>query len=411
MSITDTAAAGHPWATQSHAYTYDKADRLLTASSTTPGNFAYAYDDVDNATTWTTPAGTKNPTYNNLNQIGTWGTLAYVYDANGNLTSGDGTKTYKWDAEDRLIEIDYTAGGKTQFTYNGTGQRRMQTETTAGGTVTTTRNMWCGGFVCQTRSGTDVVQRRQMAEGELNVTTGQKLIYMPDQLGAARDVIDATTGTRVQSYDFEPYGAVVRSNGSTPVDYQYASLMMHPASALQLSSTRAYDPATGRWLNKDPIREAGGINLYGYVAENSVNRIDPLGLAWVPPNAYGPLQLGDKWVPAPPEGLPGGPYTPAGLGNRAGKFFGPRATKGPPTTCEYVPAQGEGGPTGSSGYWKTLDPNHPSLPGEPAWQHYDLNGNPITPDQAHPGPGIPSDALDEEPDENISNILETLPLE
>ncbi|MDE1153152.1 MAG: hypothetical protein PW788_11505 [Micavibrio sp.] len=233
---------------------------------------------MDNATTWTTPAGTKNPTYNALNQIGTWGTLAYVYDANGNLTSGDGTKSYKWDAENRLIEIDYTAGGKTQFTYNGIGQRRIQTETVAGGTVTTTRNMWCGGFVCQTRSGTDVVQRRQMAEGELNVTTGQKLIYMPDQLGAARDVIDATTGTRVQSYDFEPYGAVARSNSSTSVDYQYAALMAHPASALNLSTTRAYDPATGRWLNRDTIEEDGGINLYGYTGANPVNKIDPVGL-------------------------------------------------------------------------------------------------------------------------------------
>ena len=41
---------------------------------------------------------------------------------------------------------------------------------------------------------------------------------------------------------------------------------------------RAYDPATGRWLSRDPIGESGGINLYGYVSNSPVNYMDSIGL-------------------------------------------------------------------------------------------------------------------------------------
>ncbi len=41
---------------------------------------------------------------------------------------------------------------------------------------------------------------------------------------------------------------------------------------------RFYNPNLGRWINRDPIAEAGGINLYGFVLNDPVNFIDPTGL-------------------------------------------------------------------------------------------------------------------------------------
>ena len=50
-----------------------------------------------------------------------------------------------------------------------------------------------------------------------------------------------------------------------------------------LSTARAYhDPGVQRWINRDPIGNLGGVNLYGYVDNNPVSLYDPDGL--LPPS-------------------------------------------------------------------------------------------------------------------------------
>jgi len=351
MSITDTAAAGHPWATQSRGYTYDEIDRLLTASSATPGNDTYAYDKLDNATTYNVPGTSTSPTYNGLNQLHTWGTKTYAYDADGNTLSGDGTRTYKWDAENRLIEIDYVgSSAKSNFSYDGMGRRTVDVETASGGGTTTTRYLWCGSAICQTRNGSDTVLRRDLSEGEYNLSTSQKLIYMPDQLGSVRDVLDGTSGSLVQSYDYTPYGAVARSNGSTPTDYQYAELFYHSISGLNLSTTRAYDPINPHWLSRDLIREWGGINVYSY-GPNTINGLDPKGLqevfiSTIPPEIIEPIAETPIVRPvqeptgSPSPFLPNDPYSPESVSARQSDTrgnFGLEKDPGDPGDTNPIP--------------------------------------------------------------------------
>lgn len=45
------------------------------------------------------------------------------------------------------------------------------------------------------------------------------------------------------------------------------------------SGLRYYSPTLGRFINKDPIEEQGGLNLYGFCGNNGVNKWDYLGQA------------------------------------------------------------------------------------------------------------------------------------
>jgi len=91
-------------------------------------------------------------------------TQAYSYDANGNVTD-DGVRTYLWDAENRLLQVNLKAqpGVSYQFRYDGFGRRVAIIATN--GTATETRYLWCGDTLCQSRTATDTVSRRYYPKG------------------------------------------------------------------------------------------------------------------------------------------------------------------------------------------------------------------------------------------------------
>ena len=70
--------------------------------------------------------------------------------------------------------------------------------------------------------------------------------------------------------------------------FGYAGYMSHSPSGLDFALFRAYDPTLGRWINRDPSGEYGGVNLYGYIGENPIEFNDPLGLCYS--NAAGVLK-------------------------------------------------------------------------------------------------------------------------
>ena len=71
------------------------------------------------------------------------GTVSPIIEANGNMT-GDGTNTYEWDAENRLIKINYPGiGNDSQFVYDGFGKTGEILEYSASSLTITRRFSWC----------------------------------------------------------------------------------------------------------------------------------------------------------------------------------------------------------------------------------------------------------------------------
>ncbi len=64
-----------------------------------------------------------------------------------------------------------------------------------------------------------------------------------------------------------------------------------------------YNPSTGRWLNRDPLGEKGGINLYGFVANSPVNWVDADGQAIMPMPS---MPYYPPYIPPPPPQYPEG---------------------------------------------------------------------------------------------------------
>lgn len=103
-----------------------------------------------------------------------------------------------------------------------------------------------------------------------------KYFFTADHLGSTREVTD-NLGNVVSRFDYDPYGNRTQVSGTFDPGVGFTG-HFHHSSGLVLTWYRAYDPVTARWLNRDPIGEAGGVNLYAYVGNNPVSHTDPLGL-------------------------------------------------------------------------------------------------------------------------------------
>ncbi|HKP94297.1 MAG TPA: RHS repeat-associated core domain-containing protein [Fibrobacteria bacterium] len=202
------------------------------------------------------------------------GTANYSYDANGNML-GDGIHGFEYDSENRLVAV-VNGSSRSEFQYDGSGRRIQILEKTNGSLISKKKFLWNGNEIAQERDSTgSTVVKRFFSQG---VKIGQaKYYYTKDHLGSLREITDST-GAVIIRYDYDPFGTRVRVLGSVDADFGFTGYYYHAPSGLYLTKYREYNSKIGRWISRDPIKEKGGMNLYGYVLNNPVNYSDPLGL-------------------------------------------------------------------------------------------------------------------------------------
>jgi RHS repeat-associated protein len=223
----------------------------------------------------------------------------FRYDANGNLIS-DGQRASGYDDEDRLVLITVNNQWQTEFAYDGLGRRILRTErvwkTGTWTNAAVVRYINDGRLPIQERDANNIPRvtytRGLDLSGSLfgaggiggllartEVASGQSAFYHSDAGGNVLTLVNSSNAV-VARYLYDPYGNLLSASGllADANLYRFSSKEWHPASGLYYYGFRFYEPNLQRWLNRDPLGELGGINLYQFVLADPANTIDPTGL-------------------------------------------------------------------------------------------------------------------------------------
>ena len=252
-----------------YSFTYDNASQLVAATVTNSGveinAFGYSYDPAANRLTEQAGGTSNTSTYNALNQLST-------------STARSASRTNEWDAANRLVAVS-DGNQRTEFTYDGQGRMVGIRQLLNGLEISHRLFVWDRGQLCEERDTKGGVVKRFFAQG-VRIETGANpgnYYYSRDHLQSIREVVDAG-GTLRARYAYDPFGRRTKLSGDLEADFGFAGMFWSSEANLALARFRAYDPVLGRWLNRDPIGEAGDPNLYAYARENPVRWTDPLGL-------------------------------------------------------------------------------------------------------------------------------------
>jgi len=132
--------------------------------------------------------------------------------------------------------------------------------------------------------GLDLSQSPQGAGGvgglltTIEGTSSNTFLY--DGNGNVCQLVDTVTGLIAAQYEYDPYGNSIVASGSLASSnpYRFSTKYLHSEYDLYDYGHRVYNPYLGRWLNRDPIEEAGGINLYAYTENDPIDYFDAIGL-------------------------------------------------------------------------------------------------------------------------------------
>ena len=318
----------------STSYTLD-ADYRITAIDDI-SHTGYVYDNADNLTStsdWTYANGNQTLSYDSLNRLtyayAVWGygTATYSYDANGNMTTQNGT-TYSYSSGTNRLSgaswtdpmwgpsswaMSYTATGNVSNLEIGGAYSNFTGTYNAANRLASVSNVplgWTNSYDAfgqritktQSGSGTPILysydQRSSLLEEQEsglytdyiyvngrviglqeNNGSGSVLYYVStDTLGTPHAATDST-GSLIWSYYHFPYGYEDGFGSSITQNLRFPGMYADDdPDGFMNNLQRDYYSPTGRYLEADPIGLAGGLNPYRYANDNPLKFTDRLGL-------------------------------------------------------------------------------------------------------------------------------------
>ncbi|MBN1490904.1 MAG: hypothetical protein JXA69_13380 [Phycisphaerae bacterium] len=294
--------------------------------------FDYTYDPIGNRITYNVDDA-QTPTHycaNSVNQYDATGAAAgcatpseeFDYDDDGNLIA-DGTMTYVWNAENRLIEAYPTTPAandkKVEFKYDYLGRRvekKVYNYDSGWSLEKHLKFVYEGWNVVLVLNSSGDPQRKYTWGLDLSGTmqgaggiggllaveevagtyAGNSYWFAYDGNGSVGQLLNADDQTLAAHYEYDPYGNIIVAEDVDSSDYVNANPMRFSTKWFDAEIGayyyifRYYAPRFGRWLNRDPLYESAVRAFFAQLATNSESRTLPEVLPYGdPPNGGIPL--------------------------------------------------------------------------------------------------------------------------
>jgi len=265
--LVEVGTGGSPVRTV--VYAYDAANRLL--SSVAPGETnSYSYDGAGRQTNQTVNGELRTMNYSFRSQ------MTSLTDTNASVFS------YDFDGDGNRTKQSLNSCLSTRYVYDGPN---VVLELNASNQVTR---------ACINGPGIDQpIERIDFVDGVQRA----RLVYHTDGLGSVVAITDSSQQT-AKTYAYEAFGRIRSEGGNGFAVNRYAFTAresLGDSLGLYYYRARVMDPNTGRFTSEDPLGFVDGPNLYGYVANNPINYVDPNGQWLAPARAlaakYGPKAL------------------------------------------------------------------------------------------------------------------------
>jgi RHS repeat-associated protein len=284
-----------------YLYVYDALNRLIEVRNNTTSALieSYTYDALGNRLTKTTGAGLVTAyLYDAAHQLTQWragstgGSLlgGQVFDANGNVTkrceggtvdvtvvdcTGTTVTTLTYNELNQLAQAARSGLSTQSYVYDDQGRRIRKVAGTA-----TVNYLYTGSDIVSLYGSTWTGPTTLITHGPgvddplIRVTVAGSQYYHQDGLGSVVEFSNSD-GTIAASTQHDAWGVRIASTGSLAI-YGYTGREPDETSLVYYRA-RYYDPALGRFTQRDPIGLAGGLNPYAYAGNNPTNFTDPTG--------------------------------------------------------------------------------------------------------------------------------------